>query len=74
MVAMSRLNITKLTMALLLALCAFDCATVSFDQPKSYRRAITDFEGTALGKYASFKVEKHEGLSEFYPLGKGLRN
>nr|WP_320014103.1 phospholipase D family protein [uncultured Desulfobacter sp.] len=72
MIAMSRSNIIKLTMALFLAFCTSGCATVSFDQPKPYSRAITDFEGTLLGKYASFKVEKHGGLPGFYPLEKGL--
>ena len=35
-IALSRLNSIKLTMALLLAFCASGCATVSFDQPKPY--------------------------------------
>ena len=69
---MSRSNILIMTLVPLLALLATGCATVSFDQPKSYSQAITDFEGTALGKYASFKVEKHEGLSGFYPLREGM--
>lgn len=47
-IALSRLNIIKLTMALLLALFASGCATVSFDQPKPYSQAISDFEGTLL--------------------------
>ena len=71
-IALSRLNSIKLTMALLLALFASGCATVSFDQPKPYSQAISDFEGTLLDNYASFKVKKHDGLSGFYPLGKGL--
>ena len=59
-------------MVLAIVLIVAGCATVSFDQPKPYSQAVTDFDGTALGKYASFKVEEHEGLSGFYPLGKGL--
>ena len=35
-------------------------------------QAITDFDSTALGKYASLNVELNEGLSGFYPLEKGL--
>ena len=69
---MSCLNIIKLTMVLILVLFVSGCATVSFDQPKSYSQAITDFEGTTLGQYTSLKVEEHEGLSGFYPLEKGL--
>jgi len=67
-----RLNILIETLVLLLAFLVTGCATVSFDQPKSYSQAITDVEGTALGGYASFKVEKHEGLSGFYPLREGM--
>lgn len=69
---MSRSTILKQTMVLIFALFVSGCATVSFDQPKSYSQAITDFENTTLGRYASFNVEMQEGLSGFYPLGKGL--
>ena len=59
-------------LALFLALLATGCATVSFDQPKSYSQAITDFDSTTLGRYASLNVELNEGLSGFYPLKMGL--
>ncbi|MEN8245947.1 MAG: phospholipase D family protein [Thermodesulfobacteriota bacterium] len=62
----------KLAMLLVFALFVSGCATVSFDQPKSYSQAITDPEETSLGEYAAFKVEEQEGLSGFYPLNEGL--
>jgi len=48
------------------------CATVSFDQPKSYSQAITNAEDTALGRYAAYKAEQYDGLSGFYPLDQGM--
>lgn len=48
------------------------CATVSFDQPKSYSIAITDTGGTALGKYAATIAATHAGASGFYPLDQGM--
>ena len=69
---MQRVKYPTFPMALFWVLLLTGCATVSFDQPKSYSQAITDFEGTTLGKYASFNVEMQEGLSGFYPLEKGL--
>jgi len=55
-----------------LALLVSGCATVSFDQSKSYTQAITNPEETSLGGYAPNKVEQFEGLSGFYPLKEGL--
>lgn len=69
---MQRVKCLIFPMVLFWALLVTGCATVSFDQPKSYSQAITDFDGTSLGKYASFKVELNEGLSGFYPLNRGL--
>ena len=57
---------------LVLAVLLAGCATVSFDQPKSYSQAIHDPEDTSLGEYAAFKVEASEGLSVFYPLNEGM--
>ena len=57
---------------LVLAVLLTGCATVSFDQPKSYSQAIHNPEDTALGEYAANKVEAHEGLSGFYPLNEGM--
>ena len=69
---MLRSNVLAVTMVLFLALFTSGCATVSFDQSKTYSQAVTDVEDTALGKYASFNVEKHKGLSGFYPLREGM--
>ncbi len=57
---------------LVLAVLLTGCATVSFDQPKSYSQAIHNPEDTALGEYAAFKAEASEGLSSFYPLNNGM--
>ena len=48
------------------------CATVSFEQPKSYSTAIINTENTALGKYAAHEAAQHDGLSGFYPLNQGM--
>jgi putative cardiolipin synthase len=48
------------------------CATVSFDQPKSYSVAITDTGDTLLGKSVADWVALNEGLSGFYPLRQGM--
>ena len=63
---------SELSLGLILALVLTGCATVSFDQPKSYSQAITSFGDTALGEYANAKVEELEGLSGFYPLKEGM--
>ncbi len=46
------------------------CATVSFDESKSYSEAITDTHDTALAKYAAHKTAHVDGQSGFYPYGK----
>jgi putative cardiolipin synthase len=48
------------------------CATVSFDEPKSYSKTITDTADTVLGKAVADWTELHEGLSGFYPLSQGM--
>lgn len=48
------------------------CATVSFDQPKSYSTTITDYGETTLGKYAAYMTTQHSGGSGFYPLENGM--
>ena len=62
----------KLAVLLVFALLVSGCATVSFDQTKSYSQAITNPEETSLGEYAADKVEEQEGLSGFFPLNEGL--
>lgn len=48
------------------------CATISFDQPKTYSTTITDTGETGLGRYAAIMARQHEGLSAFYPLHQGM--
>ena len=48
------------------------CATVSFEQPKSYSIAISDADDTPLGQYAAYETAQHEGQSGFYPLRQGM--
>ena len=48
------------------------CATVSFEQPKTYSIAITDTADTPLGKYAAYKTAQLDGQSGFYPLSQGM--
>ena len=48
------------------------CATVSFDQPKSYSEAFSHPEDTRLGKALAEWTAQHGGQSGFYPLRKGM--
>ncbi len=48
------------------------CATVSFEQPKSYSIAIPSTEETSLGRYAAYKTTQYDGRSGFYPLNEGM--
>ncbi len=48
------------------------CATVSFEQPKSFSTAIINTENTVLGKFAARETAQHDGRSGFYPLNKGM--
>ena len=48
------------------------CATVSFDQPKSYSTAITDTDDTVLNQIAADKTAQHDGQSAFLPLDNGM--
>jgi putative cardiolipin synthase len=48
------------------------CATLSFEQPKSYSTAIINTENTALGKYAAHETAQHDRRSGFYPLRQGM--
>ncbi len=58
---------------LLLLTSAFSgCATVSFDEHKTYSETITDTADTRLGTEVSRWVDEHGGLSGFYPLNQGM--
>jgi len=58
---------------ILLSAAAFSgCATVSFEEPKSYSEAITDTADTRLGEGVSRWADTHGGLSGFYPLSQGM--
>ena len=58
---------------LLLLTSAFSgCATVSFDEDKTYSETITDTADTRLGKEVSRWVDEHGELSGFYPLNQGM--
>ena len=46
---MENINKIRLAVGLILAVVLTGCATVSFDQPKSYSQAITNTENTLLG-------------------------
>ena len=48
------------------------CATVSFDQPKTYSEVITDTADTSLGRDVARWLQAHDGLSGFYPLSQGM--
>ena len=48
------------------------CATVSFEQPKPYSTAISDYNETSLGEYAATIAAQAPGGSGFYPLDQGM--
>ena len=48
------------------------CATVPFDQPKTYSEVITDTADTSLGRDVARWLQAHDGLSGFYPLSQGM--
>ena len=65
-------HIFRVSTLILLAAAFTGCATVSFDEPKSYSETITDTADTRLGKVVSQWVDTHGGLSGFYPLIQGM--
>jgi putative cardiolipin synthase len=69
---MKRINVCQIVAIWALTGLLASCATVSFDEPKSYTTAITDTQETALGRYAAFETEHLEGQSGFYPLSEGM--
>lgn len=48
------------------------CTTISFEQPKPYSEVISDTDTTLIGKAVGQWVDKHNGLSGFYPLIEGM--
>ncbi len=48
------------------------CATVSFDNPKTYSEVMTNTADTSLGRDVSRWLQAHDGLSGFYPLSQGM--
>ena len=48
------------------------CATVEFDQPKTYSEMMNNTADTSLGRDVARWLEAHDGLSGFYPLSQGL--
>lgn len=69
---MTTFKICKISVMLVVAGLLAGCATVSFDQPKSYSIALTNTGDTRLGKAVADWTALHEGLSGFYPLTKGM--
>jgi putative cardiolipin synthase len=48
------------------------CATVPFDEPKTYSETITDTADTRLGRGVHKWTQEHGGLSGIYPLSQGM--
>ena len=67
---MTTLKLCKISVILVFTGLLAGCATVSFDQQKSYSTAITNAADTTLGRTVADWTELHEGLSGFYPLSK----
>jgi len=65
-------RLCRILILLLLTVAFTGCATVPFDEPKPYSKAITDTADTRLGKNVSQWVDTHGGLSGFYPLFQGI--
>jgi len=69
---MTTFKFIKNSVILIIAGLLGGCATVSFDQPKSYSTAIMDTGNTTLGEYAAHITDQHKGGSGFYPLDYGM--
>ena len=69
---MSAQRHSGILLLLLAATLSAGCATMSFDQPKSYSEAIADTADTALGRAADGWSAQHDGLSGFFPLNAGM--
>lgn len=69
---MASIKIDKISVIFLIASLLAGCATVSFDQPKSYSTAITNPTDTSLGKSVEEWSDLHQSLSGFYPLIGGM--
>jgi putative cardiolipin synthase len=69
---MATIKLCKISAIFILVGLLAGCATVSFEQPKSYSRAITDTADTPLGKYAAYQTAQLDGQSGFYPLKQGM--
>ncbi len=48
------------------------CTTVPFDEPKPYSKSFSDTSDTRVGQGIGQWVERHDGLSGFYPLSSGM--
>ena len=69
---MTDCRLCRILILLLLTMVFTGCATVPFDKPKPYSKAITDTADTGLGKDVSKWADTHGGLSGFYPLSQGI--
>ena len=69
---MKRLKIYQIWVVLILSGLLSGCATISFDEPKSYSVTITDTQDTELGRYAAYKTAQFAEQSGFYPLNEGM--
>ena len=69
---MTEFRLFRIFLLLLIAAVFTGCATVSFDEPKSYSDTITDTADTRLGQGVSRWAGTHGGLSGFYPLSQGM--
>jgi len=69
---MTTFKIVKISAILVFIGLLAGCATVSFEQPKSYSIAIPSTEDTSLGRYAAYKTAQYDGRSGFYPLNEGM--
>ena len=69
---MAFIKFDKILVIFLIASLLSSCATVSFDQPKSFSTAITNPDDTSLGKAVAEWSDLHQSLSGFYPLIGGM--
>jgi len=69
---MTTFKVCKISAILVFAGLLAGCATVSFDQPKSYSTAITNSGNTTLGRAVAKWSALHEEMSGFYPLNRGM--
>lgn len=72
MLRMQKSRLSNLLLVSVAGLLLAACSTVPLDFPRQYSETLTDTADTPLAVTSKTWVDRHDGLSGFYPLIKGL--